>query len=113
MKRNVLCVFFVGLLISLGGLQAQAPKGKAEVKAPAAVKKAPEAAGKAAAATGALIDINRAPADELRKLPGIGEAYSAAIIKNRPYANKTQLTMKKVIPDATYEKIRDLIIAKQ
>jgi DNA uptake protein ComE-like DNA-binding protein len=59
------------------------------------------------------IDINSASADELKSLPGIGEAYSAAIIKNRPYANKRQLLSRKVIPQATYDKISDRIIAKQ
>src|ERR1700680_531881 len=59
------------------------------------------------------IDINTASADELKSLPGIGEAYSAAIIKNRPHANKRQLVSRKVIPQATYDKISDKIIAKQ
>jgi competence protein ComEA len=59
------------------------------------------------------IDINTASADELKSLPGIGDAYSAAIIKNRPYANKRQLVSRKVIPQATYDKISDRIIAKQ
>ncbi len=60
-----------------------------------------------------LIDINSASADELKTLPGIGDAYSAAIIKNRKYANKRQLVSRKVIPQATYDKIADKIIAKQ
>ena len=60
-----------------------------------------------------LIDINSASAAELKSLPGIGDAYSAAIIKNRPYANKRQLLSRKVVPQATYDKISDQIIAKQ
>ena len=60
-----------------------------------------------------LIDINTASQDELKSLPGIGDAYSAAIIKNRPYANKRQLLSKKVIPQATYDKIADRVVAKQ
>ncbi len=60
-----------------------------------------------------LIDINHATVGELTSLPGIQDAYAAKIVKNRPYANKTQLSSKGVIPAATYRRIRSLIIAKQ
>jgi competence protein ComEA len=35
------------------------------------------------------------------------------MIKNRPYANKRQLVSRKVISEATYDKIADQVIAKQ
>jgi DNA uptake protein ComE-like DNA-binding protein len=60
-----------------------------------------------------LVDINHASVDELKTLPGIQQAYAEKIVKNRPYANKTQLSSNGVIPNATYRKIRTLIIAKQ
>ena len=59
------------------------------------------------------IDINRASADELRKIDGIGEARSAAIIKGRPYRSKDELVSKNIIPKAVYDKIKERIIAKQ
>lgn len=66
-----------------------------------------------AQAKDALVDINRAKADELMTLKGIGEARAAAIIKGRPYARKDELVQKKIIPESVYNDIKEKIIAKQ
>ena len=65
------------------------------------------------AATAGLLDINSATAAELDALPGIGKAYSKKIIDGRPYANKSQLVSKGIMPESVYKKIQDKIIAKQ
>jgi competence protein ComEA len=60
-----------------------------------------------------LLDVNTATADQHKASPGIGDAYSGKIIKRHPYKRKDEWVQRTIIPQATYDKIKDQIVAKQ
>ena len=105
MRKQKYRVLLVVLALALGVSLSIARSEPA--KAAAAVPSA------RAAQAGDLVDINTATKDQLMALPGIGDKYAQKIIDGRPYKMKTDLVRKKIIPQATYDKIKDKIIAKQ
>lgn len=68
---------------------------------------------KSAAKAPAVVDINRATVEELKAIPGIGEVYSARIVRGRPYQRKDELVQRGILPQGVYEKVKDRIVARQ
>ena len=99
------------LAIGIGPAWAQKKTTTTATKAPTTTTTASKAPVKANASP--LLDINSATKEQLETLPGIGDAYAQKIIAGRPYARKDQLVAKNVVPQATYDKIKDSIIAAQ
>jgi len=79
----------------------------------AETKTAPKKPGEKADAKVELVDINTATEAELLALPAIGQAYAKKIIAGRPYARKDELVSKNIMPESSYAKVKDKIIAKQ
>lgn len=107
MRKTHLIALFVACILAAfvnAPLRAQAPKSDAKK---AATTPAP------AAKPSDLLDLNSATIEQLKALPGIGDAYSKKIVDGRPYTRKDQLVSKNIVPQATYDKIKDLVIAKQ
>ena len=104
--RVILAVAVVVAFLAIGPFAAASP----DTKTKAANTKT---AAKQADAKAELVDINTATEAELVALPAIGEAYAKKIIAGRPYARKDELVSKNIMPETSYAKVKDKIIAKQ
>jgi competence protein ComEA len=60
----------------------------------------------------AVIDINKASADDLQTLPGIDDLHARKIIDNRPYGDSSDLVKKHVVSGTEFDRISDKIVAR-
>jgi competence protein ComEA len=100
----------LALTIAIPALAQPAPTGTM----PPAMPVAPHSGSSTTATTPKtdLVDINSASAAELRTLPGVGEADATKIVQGRPYKDKAELVSRKLVPETTYDKIKDHIAVK-
>lgn len=112
MRRYTLASITTAVL-ALGLLASSPSMAQSFQPAPHSDRTAPASKMAPAKSDVEKLDINTATKEELMAFKGIGDKYSDKIIAGRPYAKKDQLVSKKILPEATYKKISDQIIASQ
>jgi competence protein ComEA len=93
MTRRLLIGLVLSALVGAASLDAQ-------------VKGSPKAAASK------MVDINNAAETDIAAI-GIDKAVAKKIIEGRPYRNKRELVSRQLLTMDQYDKLKDLIVAKQ
>jgi competence protein ComEA len=99
----------------------RAPTGEgetpAETPSPRPARRAKRAVTPARAADeqtpAARVDLNRAPLDELTRLPGVGPVLAGRIIDARPYASVDDMRRVRGVGRSTLVRLRELVTVSE
>ena len=116
MKARFIPVILTTAFLLLGADLSLAEEGSTDESAATskqskAEKKKEIAARRKAVAKIKPVNINSASAEQLKKLPGIGDAEAAKIIAGRPYGSKAWLATHNLISEGLYDSLKTLIAA--
>ena len=109
---KTLATILLGAVSTLGIAAAAQPAAPAKTATPASKTATATPAAKHTSAT-KVVDINTASIDELKALPGVGDAYAQKIVDGRPYKGRNELLDRKIVPADVYSKIRTSVKARQ
>lgn len=116
MKHSIIKTALIALTLWMSASLSLADEPQPQkAKQTNAADKAKAAAKKSKAAPPKVepVDINSATKEELKKLPGIGDAEADKIIAGRPYLTKAHLQTHNIVSPGVYQALRQLVVAKQ
>ncbi len=116
MKHSIIKTALIALTLWMSASLSLAEEPQPQKAKPTnAADQAKTAAKKSKAAPPKVepVDINSATKEELKKLPGIGDAEADKIIAGRPYLSKAHLQTHNIVSPGVYQALSPLVVAKQ